>query len=146
MASQGLKAFSEGCNAQIQPPQTPGPIFNWSDSTSNTSVLMLLHPRGYGLSDLDDDGSDDDDDDHHDDDHVSSGSDGPIVGAPLVGVGDPCPTVHDVVTVPGFNEALVYAFKDDNQGPPAALEVALVLECINHGQNGTGPLFPGACG
>ena len=50
MAKKGVKAFSEGCNAQIQAPSTPGPIFNWTDTASETSVLMLLHPRGYGFS------------------------------------------------------------------------------------------------
>ena len=35
-----------------------------------------------------------------------------------------------MVAVPGFNEALVYVFKDDNQGPPVAGEVAEALRCI----------------
>ncbi len=132
MASQGLTAFSEGCNAQIQPPQTPGNIFNWRDTASNSSVLMLLHPRGYGFE------TDDDEDKLQAQEQQTTGR----IDAPLVG--DPCPTIHDVVTVPGYNEALVYAFKDDNQGPPAPLEVALVLSCIKHGQNESDPLFPGS--
>ena len=28
----------------------PGSIFNWTDTASGTSILMLLHPRGYGVS------------------------------------------------------------------------------------------------
>ena len=109
MAEQGVLAFSEGCNAQIQPPQTPGPLFNWSDTASGTSVFMLLHPRGYGLEEQDDE-----------------------TGLPLLraGVGDPCPSSRDVVAVPGFSEALLYAFKDDNQGPPSPLEVAAFLACV----------------
>lgn len=50
MRSRGVLAFSEGCNAQIVPPQTP-PIFNWTDTASGDSIIMMLHPRGYGVSD-----------------------------------------------------------------------------------------------
>jgi|EP01047_Picozoa_sp_COSAG01_P005438 hypothetical protein len=54
MVERGVLAFSEGCNAQIQPPSTPSSIFNWSDPASGQSVLMMLHPRGYGLEEQDD--------------------------------------------------------------------------------------------
>lgn len=37
------------CNAQIQPPKVPGPIFNWTDLASGASALMLLHLRNYGI-------------------------------------------------------------------------------------------------
>lgn len=50
----------------------------------------------------------------------------------VVGHGDPCPSAQDVVVVPGVDEALVYAFKDDNQGPPSADEVRMVLNCTRH--------------
>ena len=130
MRERGLVAFSEGCNAQIQPPSVP-PIFNWTDTASGASIVMLLHPRGYGVS-------------------VDS------VGEPTLDVDgeeeapDVCPGlqgsrgfgVNDVVQVPGFNEALVYAFKSDNQGPPSAAEVNVILSCI-HNASGVG-LFPGS--
>ena len=121
MAKSGVKAFSEGCNAQIQPPQVPGPIFNWTDRASSSSIIMMLHPRGYGVSE-----------------GVAAYSSGYAKPDPercfnFQGHGDW--SIHDVVTVAGFNEALVYAFKSDNQGPPDADEVHQMLNC-------TAMLFP----
>ena len=56
MCSRSLCVFFGGCpsqarlcSAQIQPPQAP-PIFNWTDEASGESIVMLLHPRGYGVS------------------------------------------------------------------------------------------------
>ena len=123
MRQRGVLALSEGCNAQIQPPDTP-PIFNWTDTASGDSIIMMLHPRGYGVSTDKTTGAD-----------GSAGraaerasrrraeEDAPFVGQcpglmPKRGFG-----VHDVVQVAGFNEALIYAFKSDNQGPPDAEEV-----------------------
>ena len=50
MRSRGVLAFSEGCNAQITPPEVP-PIFNWTDTASGESIIMMVHPRGYGVAD-----------------------------------------------------------------------------------------------
>ena len=50
-------------------------------------------------------------------------------------------SVTDIVEVAGFDEALVYAFKADNSGPPNAAQVAHVLSCIRNA-SGVG-LFPG---
>ena len=33
--------------------------------------------------------------------------------------------------MPGFGEALLYMFKDDNQGPPSPVEVAAALACVH---------------
>ena len=129
MRKSGLIAFTEGCNAQIEGPEAPGPIFNWTDKDSGASVLMLLHPRGYGIA-VDAD-ADTETGIGIDADSAGDGG-GEEVG---VSIGDPCPTRRDVVAVDGFNEALVYAFKDDNRGPPTPDEVAKVLNC-------TGKLFP----
>ena len=124
---RGVKAFSEGCNAQIQPPQTPT-IFNWTDLSSSTSVIMMLHQRGYG---------------------VATGSGGSeqrrrrteeSLCAGLQGRGE---SLHDVVQVDGFNEALMYAFISDNQGPPLPEQVHTWLDCIANANGGAG-LFPGS--
>jgi hypothetical protein len=135
MAERGVKAFSEGCNAQIEPPQVP-PIFNWTDEASGSSIVMMLHPRGYG---------------------VELAAAAPPAGEPVLDIdgeveGPPqmCPGLqgsrefglNDVVQIAGFNEALVYAFKSDNQGPPDADEVATILRCIRNA-SGVG-LFPGS--
>ena len=134
MRQRGLLAFSEGCNAQIQPPQAP-PIFNWTDEASGESIVMLLHPRGYGVSVAE---------------TLESGA-APVRGidgeeeAPAVCTGLQGSRgfgVNDVVQVAGFNEALVYAFKSDNQGPPSAEEVGVILSCIRNA-SGVG-LFPGS--
>ena len=61
MQDAGVLAFSEGCNAQITPPEVPGPVFNWTDRRSSASALFMIHPRGYGLS-LGDQGGDDEGD------------------------------------------------------------------------------------
>eukprot|EP01050_Picozoa_sp_SAG11_P017822 SAG11_NODE_2613_length_3172_cov_2.450700_2_plen_364_part_01 len=122
MHQRGIKAFSEGCNAQIQPPQTP-PIFNWTDLSSSTSVIMMLHQRGYG---------------------VAAGSGGSeqrrrrteeSLCAGLMGRGE---SLQDVVQVGGFNEALMYAFISDNQGPPLPGQVHTWLDCIANASGGAG--------
>lgn len=130
LAAAGVKAFSVGCNAQITPPEVPNTIFNWVDEASNTSVLVMLHPRGYGVM-------------------LEDGT-GTGTGVPLFSSGEPSEprtdkcknlqghgdwSVHDVVTVPGFDEALVYVFKSDNKGPPSTDEVHSAVNC-------TAALFP----
>lgn len=77
-----------------------------------------MHPRGYGVS--------------RDADPYTGDA-----ARDALGHGDPCPTALDVVGVPGLDHALVYAFKDDNQGPPTATEVMRVLDCTRR-------LLPGA--
>ena len=52
--------------------------------------------------------------------------------------------ITDVVSLPGFKEALVYAFKSDNSGPPNAKQVADVLDCIYNSSSGLSGLFPGS--
>ena len=42
----------------------------------------------------------------------------------------------------GFNEALMYAFISDNQGPPTPEQVHATLDCITNASGGVG-LFPG---
>ena len=83
---------------------------------------MMLHPRGYGdtaprgfntHSDV------------YDDDYLGLGST------------DICPDASDVVTVDGFDEALVYAFKPDNQGPHYPYEASTTFSCVKK-------LFPDA--
>jgi hypothetical protein len=52
------------------------------------------------------------------------------LGEPESGAPSKCPGPTDVVTVPGFDEALVYAFKGDNQGPQNAAEVKEAVGCV----------------
>ena len=128
LVDAGIKAASVGANAQVQPPLVPGPIFNWKDEATDKSVIVMLHPRGYGMV-------------------LDSGDDGSMTSAPvLVPVyssgmpsNDTCATlqknhgdwsVHDVVTVPNFDEALVYVFKSDNQGPPNEADAREALRCV----------------
>ena len=127
LAAAGVKAYSVGCNAQITPPAVPGTIFNWADTASNSSILMMLHPRGYGTTLADGTSVP----------LFSSGEPSTITAPPqCISLQPHRPwSVHDVVTVPGFDEALVYVFKPDNQGPPSADEVREVIKC-------TALLFP----
>ena len=52
-------------------------------------------------------------------------------------------SLRDVVQVEGFNEALMYAFISDNQGPPNPEQVHSTLDCIANASGGVG-LFPGS--
>ena len=117
MKAAGLKAFSEGANGQIEAPQAPT-IFNWSDPRSGESIITMLHPRGYGMES-----------------HTNSALwDDDALG---LGTVDLCPNASDTVSVTGFSEALVYAFKGDNQGPHFPEEVHTALGCVQK-------MFPGA--
>eukprot|EP01048_Picozoa_sp_COSAG05_P001792 COSAG05_NODE_63_length_22889_cov_41.986617_6_plen_349_part_00 len=141
MAQRGIKAFSEGCNAQIQPPDTP-PIFTWKDEASSSSVIMMLHQRGYGVEVTGGDSE-------HDGTPATATATAtrrrteeeqpPQMCAGLMGRGE---SLRDVVQVDGFNEALMYAFISDNQGPPTPEQVHATLDCITNASGGVG-LFPG---
>ena len=96
-----------------------GPIFNWVDEASDTKIVMIVHPRGYGFQQASNEAAY----------RSAGGAGGAGADAGGVGRGDPCPTVHDVVQVPGFSEALLYMFKDDNQGPPLPAEVTAAVAC-----------------
>lgn len=109
LQAKGVQAFSLGCNSQIQPPATPGKVFNWVDQASGSKLVVMVHPRGYGFE--------------------QASNDAKFGIANRLGKGDPCPTMLDVVSIPDFDEALLYMFKDDNQGPPNTTEVTAAVAC-----------------
>lgn len=47
MNSNGIKAITVGVNTACMPPAVPT-AFNWIDKISNTSILAMWHPHGYG--------------------------------------------------------------------------------------------------
>ena len=127
MRKHNVLAFSEGVNGQIQPPSLP-PIFNWTDPLSGESIIVLLHPRGYGFGT---NGHNKDKSNNsvaqaselHVESHVNAMSHvlwaAEMMSDPLIrahydaddlGLGgtDMCPNMSDVVTVEGFDESLVY--------------------------------------
>eukprot|EP00053_Salpingoeca_punica_P002328 m.37251 g.37251 ORF g.37251 m.37251 type:complete len:723 (-) comp11520_c0_seq4:1207-3375(-) len=53
LVKAGILAYSGGVNLASLPPAVPK-IFKWVDMASNTSVLGLVHPNGYGGIDRDD--------------------------------------------------------------------------------------------
>jgi hypothetical protein len=137
MAKRGLVAFSDGINAATIGASVPT-IFNWSDAASGTSIIGLFHARGYGRrrAQVEEEGQQEDNED------------GPgLLGKCTSVWGDGLShggavSLTDVVEVGGFKEALVYAFKADNSGPPNVAHVAHVLACIRNA-SGVG-LFPGS--
>ena len=46
LRAAGIRAFSEGMNGRISPPNVPD-VFLWQDG--DASMLSLWHPRGYGV-------------------------------------------------------------------------------------------------
>jgi hypothetical protein len=46
-AKNGVQAITVGENGACAPVAVP-PIFVWRDEPSNSSVLAMFHPRGYG--------------------------------------------------------------------------------------------------
>lgn len=47
LAARGVRAFSVGVNGASSAPEVPR-AFVWADPVSNTSLLMMEHPHGYG--------------------------------------------------------------------------------------------------
>jgi hypothetical protein len=93
LRTRGVVAFSEGANGAFTSPQLPL-LFNWTDSASGDSILYLNHPKGYGQDD----------------------SEGEAVTATHSGRRRLLsPT--DAVSLAGFDEALIFAFRGDNGGP-----------------------------
>lgn len=82
-------------------------------------------------NDYNDDGDDDDDydgDDYIDDDGGDYVDDNYVIGGYPHGPGNPASpgglSRKDCVVVDGFSEALCYAFRTDNTGPPTSAEVS----------------------
>ena len=89
LASRGVRAFSEGANGAFTSPQVPL-LFNWTDAASGSSVLYLNHPSGYG--------------------EEAVGAGGDRRRRRLL-------SLTDAVSLEGFDEALIFAFRGDNGGP-----------------------------
>ena len=111
LAGKGVVAFSEGKNTAVANPAVPSPIFNWTDLASGTSVIFMNHYQGYGAA--------------ADDDATVSTHD--TLGLSLA----------DTVTLRGFDEALVFAFRGDNGGPQTQTQVESNIAAVKN-------LFPNA--
>jgi len=110
LSASGVKAVSVGENGACAPVNVPS-IFVWHDTPSNTEVLAMYHPRGYGAV------------------------------LPLTGEPDDEPEgIHydaagrlhldrnsDCVEVVATGTALCYAWKSDNQGPHEPKEVMEII-------------------
>ena len=84
MNANGIQALTVGVNSASMPPAVPS-VFVWKDDDTNTDIIAMWHPHGYG--------------------------------------GDPQPGPDSMVIVPGMEEALAFAIRGDNSGPPSADEV-----------------------
>ena len=84
MVKAGVKAVTVGVNAASMPPAVPT-VFQWQHNATNTRVLAMWHPGGYG--------------------------------------GTRGITLDSMVIVPGMSQALAFAIRNDNSGPPSILEV-----------------------
>lgn len=84
MVNAGVKAVTVGVNSASMPPAVPS-VFQWQHNVTNTRVLAMWHPGGYG--------------------------------------GTKGITLDSMVIVPGMSQALAFAIRNDNSGPPSILEV-----------------------
>eukprot|EP01059_Diplonema_ambulator_P010363 TRINITY_DN20385_c0_g1_i1.p1 TRINITY_DN20385_c0_g1~~TRINITY_DN20385_c0_g1_i1.p1 ORF type:complete len:771 (+),score=233.56 TRINITY_DN20385_c0_g1_i1:113-2425(+) len=110
LAAQGVRGLSIGGNGRVNPPNVP-PAFLWKDlsaatgfpgypwvdqSSSNQTILTLWH--GYGYGEMDSNG----------------------YWAPEIEVDPALGSTKEScrLELPNFAEAAVYAWRDDNSGPP----------------------------
>ena len=84
MVKAGVKAVTVGVNSASMPPAVPS-VFQWEHNATNTRVLAMWHPGGYG--------------------------------------GTKGISLDSMVIVPGMSQALAFAIRNDNSGPPSILEV-----------------------
>ena len=98
MKRNDIEAITVGVNGASMPPAVPS-AFVWNDPVSDSSVIAMWHPHGYG------------------------GSSGP--------------GLDSMVIVPGMEQALAFAIRGDNSGPPGVDEVKRNFATLN-------ALFPGA--
>lgn len=98
MVKAGVKAVTVGVNSASMPPGVPS-VFQWQHNASDTRVLAMWHPGGYG--------------------------------------GTKGITLDSIVSVPDMPQALAFAIRGDNSGPPSVLEVIKNYETLKK-------LFPDA--
>ncbi len=96
LRSKGVVAFSEGANGAFTSPRLPL-LFNWSDPASGHSILYLNHPSGYGEDQEDGDDAWQRERIHRHRRRLLS--------------------LADTVSLAGFDDALIFAFRGDNGGP-----------------------------
>lgn len=109
LAAAGITTMSVGVNDAVPPPAMGGlPAAVWRDPASGTQILFLQHAGGY--------------------------PDVPGVSPDLPGG----LSRGDCVVIPGFAEALCWAFRTDNSGPPMSVSEVQGYWDILEGQ------FPGA--
>eukprot|EP00935_MAST-01C_sp_MAST-1C-sp1_P002549 g2549.t1 len=135
LVARGVKAVSVGENGQCAAVNVP-PIFVWRDNNTQTEVLAMFHPHGYGAEPPAPSAAsaaesrrrrlhaDDDDDD---DDLKAFEEDTPSLGTGL----------GDCVKVPEAHTALCYAWLSDNRGPHSYDQANGVFQQVQK-------LFPGA--
>lgn len=93
LVKAGVKGVTVGENGACAPVQVP-PIFLWRDNATDTEVIALFHPHGYGRRRLHDLG--------HSDEEETGGM-----------------AAGDCVENTNSKTAICYAWRSDNQGPHA---------------------------
>ena len=126
-----VTAFSEGMNGRIVPPLVP-PAFRWRDASQDAEILVWWHAFGYGH---DPDGFSVDGDrrrlaeagskcnTHRGPPHAQrrlqqSQHDGPFPQPPYM----PSNCGPEYIVLPGLDEALIYDWRGDNEGPPLSTD------------------------
>lgn len=97
LVEKGIHAVTVGVNNMSPPPAVPNPTFRWVQTTSagNSEVMAMWHPGGY------------------------PDNPGPNPKTPG-GL-----SRKDCVVIPGFEDALCFAFRTDNSGPPMDIQEVL---------------------
>ena len=101
LAKEGVKAITVGENGACAPVNVPN-IFMWRDNATQTEMLTMFHPRGYGRRRLSS--------------SVSEEMDG-LPERDWDATGGGLTRDGDCVTVPAAKVALCYAWQGDNHGP-----------------------------
>jgi hypothetical protein len=115
LARYGVKAVSVGENGACAPVNVP-PIFLWQDNTTNTEVIALFHPHGYGVSEKLMTG-----------DAIEAENEGVQAGTGAHTLGT---DFSDCVTVDAAGVALCYAWNSDNRGPHTATAAVQIFETV----------------
>ena len=99
LSKYGVKAVSVGENNAVAPVNVPN-IFLWRDNSTDTEVVALFHPRGYGSTPPMD---------RPTEAELDKMSEGIQAGGGV--------DYSDCVTMPAAGVAICYAWNSDNQGP-----------------------------
>eukprot|EP00912_Choanoflagellata_sp_UC4_P001668 UC4_evm5s1059 len=109
LSKYGIKGVSVGENGACAPVNVP-PIFLWHDNVTNTEVVALFHPHGYGDLDVENEELD------SFPEGLQAADDGTVLGSNRKPISSETGS-SDCVNVASAGVAICYAWNSDNKGP-----------------------------